>query len=144
MTCDHANNTNVNHSTPDGRTFSECSECGESYEVDRNGEPMSRSTVTTIEVDCWGRTNLPETFYVRVQDGETFADAVQRSIARRTRCDVYTFRHDGVSLNGRGEPCSAHYQFSLTRPSRYGGANVHGEGWVSLPMDTREDSRRGW
>lgn len=94
----------------------------------------------TILVSGWGkgaqRHNLGSFTVRRREEDYSDAEAVARSVARRTGLSVCTCRWDGTALSN-GRPESNHYQMTLGRPvSRRlgGGYSVDSELWVAIPV----------
>lgn len=85
----------------------------------------------TVKVRTWGQAAIGD-FTVRYLEGEK-AEAVARSIARRTRLSVVTFRHDGTAID-KGVATAHHYQITLGRPCQKGGWTVEGELWCAVPV----------
>ena len=92
--------------------------------------------MTTIRVRTWGRLGIG-TIAVRVADGEAVADAVARSITRRTGlawCGGP--RSDGTALDDSGRPASYHWCGTLGRPCAGGGWTPEGAVWFAIPAVT--------
>ena len=87
----------------------------------------------TITVSTWGKMGIGK-IRVRRDVCGFDVDAVRKSIERRTGLSFCGGpRHDGTSLDGRGQPESRHYQGTLGRHLRTGGYSVEGELWFAIP-----------
>lgn len=72
---------------------------------------------------------------VKVAEGD---DVVARVVARLERDSGRKAWHpkaEGTALDSAGNPEAYHYHVTLGRPTRYGGLNVDGEVWFSIPLN---------